>query len=155
MPPCATCNKTGDCVHPKTTTTRPKVLFVVTSHDQLGSTDRKTGWYLVRSSIYLSYPKTLTTAKPEGAHPYEVLIPHVDITWASPKGGRSPLDPMSEAVSETDTVTQAFLKRDEQTWRVTEKLETFLGRAGEFAAVFYVGGWGRECALGLGGWWRS
>jgi hypothetical protein len=48
--------------------------------------------------------------KPEGAHPYEVLVPHVDITWASPKGGRATLDPVSESVSKDDLVTQAFLK---------------------------------------------
>lgn len=68
---------------------RPKVLLVVTSHDKLGNTDRRTDWYLVyfpmSNHILL---KTLTNyIKPEGAHPYEVLAPHVDITWASPKGG--------------------------------------------------------------------
>ncbi|CZR66668.1 related to NonF protein, involved in nonactin biosynthesis [Phialocephala subalpina] len=91
---------------------RPKVLFVVTSHDKLG------------------------------AHPYEVLAPHVDIIWASPKGGESPLDPMSAQVADDDLVTKKFLTRDEKTWKITEKLEMFLGRAEEFAAVFYVGGWG-------------
>lgn len=51
---------------------------------------------------------------------------------------------MSEVVPESDVVTHAFLKRDEKTWRETEKLENFLGRAAEFEAVFYVGGWGRK-----------
>jgi hypothetical protein len=48
---------------------------------------------------------------------------------------------MSEQVSKDDAATQKFLQRDESTWRVTEKLENFLGRADEFAVVFYVGGW--------------
>lgn len=51
---------------------------------------------------------------------------------------------MSEVVPESDTITHGFLKRDESTWRETEKLANFLGRASEFEAVFYVGGWGRE-----------
>jgi hypothetical protein len=51
---------------------------------------------------------------------------------------------MSEQVSKDDAATQKFLQRDESTWRATEKLENFLGRADEFAVVFYVGGWGRE-----------
>jgi hypothetical protein len=102
------------------------------------------GKFPVTASILFTSPSYPTLPKPEGAHPYEVLIPHVDIIWASPKGGRSPLDPMSEQVPDTDTVTHNFLKRDESTWRTTAKLETFLGRASEFEAVFYVGGWGRE-----------
>lgn len=50
---------------------------------------------------------------------------------------------MSKSVSKDDLVTQDLLKRDESTWRATEKLENFLGRAEELAAVFDVGGWGR------------
>jgi hypothetical protein len=76
-------------------TTKPKVLFVMTSHDKLGNTDRKIGWYLVSILEYaLGHDEEipLTIQKPEGAHPYEILAPHTDITWASPKGGRSPLD---------------------------------------------------------------
>ncbi|KAK5046193.1 hypothetical protein LTR84_008650 [Exophiala bonariae] len=103
---------------------RPKVLFVVTSHDQLGNTGRKTGWYL-----------------PEGAHPHEVLAPYADIIWASPKGGITPLDPMSDQVDDDDLLTRNFLLKKES-WRSSEKLANFLGRADEFEAVFYVGGWG-------------
>ena len=76
-----------------------------------------------------------------------MLAPHTNITWASPKGGKAPLDPMSKDVSKDDVVTQNFLKRDESTWKITEKLDNFLGRANEFAAIFYVGGWGRKCRL--------
>lgn len=37
-----------------------------------------------------------------------------------------------------------FLENQKELWEQTEKLETFLGRAGEFDAIFYVGGLGRE-----------
>jgi hypothetical protein len=64
-----------------------KVLMVITSHDQLGNTGRKTGFWLE-----------------ELAAPYYVFKDAgVEITLASPKGGRPPLDPKSnEPASRTD-----------------------------------------------------
>ncbi len=56
-----------------------KVLMVITSHDQLGNTGRKTGFWLE-----------------ELAAPYFVFKDSgAEITLASPKGGRPPLDPKS------------------------------------------------------------
>src|SRR5207249_12181092 len=56
-----------------------KVLMVITSHDQLGNTGRKTGFWLE-----------------ELAAPYYVFKDSgADVTLASPKGGRPPLDPKS------------------------------------------------------------
>jgi hypothetical protein len=52
---------------------------------------------------------------------------------------------MSEEVSKDGVLTHNFLRRDESTWKITQKLEDFLGRANEFEAIFYVGGWGHEC----------
>ncbi|TAQ86310.1 hypothetical protein B7494_g5366 [Chlorociboria aeruginascens] len=104
---------------------QPKVLFVLTSHDKLGDTGNPTGWYL-----------------PEFAHPYTVLEPHASITIASPKGGVAPLDPASVEPFEDDAVSVAFLREKEALWSQTERLEEFLGRAGEFDALFYVGGHG-------------
>merc|ERR1712098_482890 len=89
---------------------QPKVLFVLTSHDQMGNTGKPTGWYL-----------------PEFAHPYHVL---------------SPLDPSSVEASKEDDVSVKFLKENENLWKQTEKLDSFLGRAGEFDAIFFVGGHG-------------
>jgi putative intracellular protease/amidase len=103
----------------------PKVLFVLTSHDQMGNTGNPTGWYL-----------------PEFAHPYEVLAPHAEITIASPKGGKAPLDPSSVEAFKEDKISSKFLKEKTALWENTEKLEKFLGRAGEFDAIFYVGGHG-------------
>jgi len=103
----------------------PKVLFVLTSHSTLGTTGKPTGWYL-----------------PEFAHPYAILSPHVSISVASPRGGEAPLDPGSVEASTGDVVSEGFLERQGALWKKTEKLESFLGRAGEFDAVFYVGGHG-------------
>src|SRR4051812_35038998 len=56
-----------------------KILMVLTSHDQLGNTGRKTGFWLE-----------------ELAAPYFIFREAgVDITLASPKGGQPPLDPKS------------------------------------------------------------
>ncbi|CAG8971904.1 hypothetical protein HYALB_00007820 [Hymenoscyphus albidus] len=104
---------------------QPKVLFVLTSHDKMGDTGKPTGWYL-----------------PEFAHPYEILAPHVSITVASPKGGAAPLDPASVDASKVDPISVNFLKERESLWKQTNKLSSFLGRAGDFDAIFFVGGHG-------------
>src|SRR5947209_13854822 len=71
-----------------------KVLIVVTSHDQLGNTGRKTGFWLE-----------------ELAAPYYVFKDAgVEITLASPKGGRPPLDPMSNEPENRTDVTLRFEK---------------------------------------------
>jgi len=103
----------------------PKVLFVLTSHDQMGNTGNPTGWYL-----------------PEFAHPYDVLKDYADITIASPKGGAAPLDPSSVDASKDDKLSVNFLKNNEALWKNTEKLDKFLGHAGEYEAIFFVGGHG-------------
>ena len=71
-----------------------KILIVLTSHDRLGDTGRKTGFWLE-----------------ELAAPYYVFREAgVEITLASPKGGQPPLDPKSnEADFQTDD-TRRFEK---------------------------------------------
>ncbi|KXG46062.1 ThiJ/PfpI [Penicillium griseofulvum] len=103
----------------------PKVLVVLTSHDKIDATGKPTGWYL-----------------PEFAHPHEVLHKQVSLTIASPKGGEAPLDPSSVKMSESDPVAQKFLKEQKALWSNTHKLADMLPRAGEFDAIFYVGGHG-------------
>ena len=65
-----------------------KILMVLTSHDELGDTGRKTGFWLE-----------------ELAAPYYVFKDAgAEITLASPKGGQPPLDPKSdEPASQTET----------------------------------------------------
>ncbi|KAI9807161.1 MAG: hypothetical protein M1825_005879 [Sarcosagium campestre] len=105
--------------------TKPKVLIVLTSHNQLGDTGKPTGWYL-----------------PEFAHPYYALEPHADIVIASPKGGEAPLDQGSVEAFKSDKLSVDFLENKNSLWKNTEKISSFLGRADEFAALFYVGGHG-------------
>jgi putative intracellular protease/amidase len=103
---------------------KPSILFVLTSHNKLGSLDKPTGWYL-----------------PELAHPYHVLRNKATITVASPKGGEAPLDPASIEAGKDD-VSVAFLNNDSAVWKNTQKLADFKGKANDFDAIFYVGGHG-------------
>ncbi|EGS21780.1 putative heat shock protein [Thermochaetoides thermophila DSM 1495] len=102
----------------------PKVLVVLTSHDKLGDTGKPTGWYL-----------------PELAHPYSILASHgFDFDFASPKGGPAPVDPAS--VENADEESKAFYAKNSSLWEDTAPLQSFLGRADEYAALFYPGGHG-------------
>ena len=120
---------------------QPKVLFVLTSHNKLGNSDKPTGWYLVRPPPML-FPPALTLPQPEFAHPYHVLAPHAQIVVASPHGGEAPLDPGSVEAFKADSISQDFLQNHESAWKETQKLSSFLGHAGEYAAIFFVGGHG-------------
>ena len=103
-----------------------KILIVLTSHDQLGDTGKKTGFWLE-----------------EFAAPYYVLKDAgAALTLASPKGSQPPLDPKSEMPEfqteltkrfRTDTAAQAELAN-------TKKLADV--SADDFDAVFYPGGHG-------------
>jgi putative intracellular protease/amidase len=103
-----------------------KILMVLTSHDQLGNTGRKTGFWLE-----------------EFAAPYFVFRDAgVDLTLASPKGGQPPLDPKSD-LPENQTPAMARFKQDEtaqQALAHTARLEDV--KAEDFDTVFYSGGHG-------------
>ncbi|MBC7719581.1 MAG: type 1 glutamine amidotransferase domain-containing protein [Chitinophagaceae bacterium] len=103
-----------------------KILMVLTSHDQLGNTGKKTGFWLE-----------------EFAAPYYVFKDAgADVTLASPKGGQPPLDPTSDAPDAQTAATERF-KHDtaaQQALGHTAKLSGML--AGNFDAVFYPGGHG-------------
>lgn len=103
-----------------------KILMVLTSHDQLGNTGRKTGLWLE-----------------EFAAPYYVFKDAgVQITLASPKGGQPPIDPKSD-LPKNQTEAMKRFKQDEQTKKVfsnTSKLADM--KAEDFDTVFYPGGHG-------------
>ena len=103
-----------------------KILQVLTSHDQLGNTGRKTGFWLE-----------------EGAAPYFVFTDAgVDLTLASPKGGQPPIDPKSD-LPENQTPAMARFKKDEKALEAfanTVKLADV--KAEDFDTVFYTGGHG-------------
>ena len=103
-----------------------KILMVLTSHDQLGTTGRKTGFWLE-----------------EFAAPYFVFRDAgVDLTLASPKGGQPPLDPKSD-LPESQTPAMTRFKKDEaaqQALANTRRLADV--KAEDFDTVFYPGGHG-------------
>ena len=103
-----------------------KILMVLTSHDRLGDTGRKTGFWLE-----------------EFAAPFYALkdAGH-DITLASPKGGQPPLDPKSDEPDAQTDATRRFRADSDAQARLasTERLESV--RSADFDAVFYPGGHG-------------
>lgn len=103
-----------------------KILMVLTSHDQLGDTGHKTGFWLE-----------------EFAAPYYALKDAgAEIVIASPKGGQPPLDPKSDAEDAQSEDTRRF-KADagaQALLATTQKLADV--RAEDFDAVFYPGGHG-------------
>jgi putative intracellular protease/amidase len=103
-----------------------KILMVLTSHDQLGNTGRKTGFWLE-----------------EFAAPYFVFRDAgVELTLASPKGGQPPVDPKSDLL-ENQTEAMARFKKDagaQQALSKTVKLADV--EADDYDSIFYVGGHG-------------
>ncbi len=103
-----------------------KILMVLTSHDQLGNTGIRTGFWLE-----------------EGAAPYFVFRDAgVQLTLASPKGGQPPIDPKSDR-PENQTPAQARFRKDGEAQRAfanTVRLADM--KAEDFDTVFYPGGHG-------------
>ena len=103
-----------------------KILMVLTSHDELGTTGKKTGFWLE-----------------ELAAPYYAFLDAgAEITLASPKGGQPPLDPKSdEPDSQTDETRRFHADSAAQAVLAsTVKLDTVDQAA--FDAIFYPGGHG-------------
>ena len=104
----------------------PKILMVLTSHDQLGNTGAKTGFWLE-----------------EFAAPYYVFKDAgADVTLASPRGGQPPLDPKSDDPGAQTDATRRF-KADAAAQKLlagTERLANV--KASDYDAVFYPGGHG-------------
>jgi putative intracellular protease/amidase len=103
-----------------------KVLIVLTSHDKLGDTGQKTGFWLE-----------------EFASPYyHFKDAGVQVTLASPKGGQPPLDPKSnEAGFQTDQ-THRFDADQEAQNELANTLKLADMKAEDYDAVFYPGGHG-------------
>jgi hypothetical protein len=75
------------------------------------------------------------------------LGPHFDLVTASPKGGETFIDPTSIELWKDDAWLMGFKDTQQKMWTETEKLDTFLGRAKEFIAIFYIGGFGRKFSI--------
>jgi putative intracellular protease/amidase len=103
-----------------------KILMVMTSHDQLGNTGKKTGFWLE-----------------EFAAPYFTFLDAgVDITVCSPKGGQPPVDPKSDTPEGKTELTERF-KADAAAQRVLATTAALADmKAEDYDAVFYPGGHG-------------
>ena len=99
-----------------------KVLIVLTSHDRLGDTGKKTGYYL-----------------PEASHPHHVFTQAgYDVDFVSPKGGTPPMDgaDLSDPLNRAFVENPAVMSKVEQSMRPTDVDPT------AYAAIFYAGGHG-------------
>ena len=103
-----------------------RILMVLTSHDQLGDTDRKTGFRLE-----------------EFAAPYYVFgdAGH-EITLASPKGGQPPVDPTSALPQMQTDATRRFEADDAAKAALAATVRLSEVDPAQFDAVFYPGGHG-------------
>ena len=103
-----------------------KILMVLTSHDQLGNTGRKTGFWLE-----------------EFAAPYFVFRDAgVQLTLASPKGGQPPIDPKSDLPeNQTDAMTR-FKKDPAAQQALSQTIKLADVKAEDYDSIFYVGGHG-------------
>jgi putative intracellular protease/amidase len=103
-----------------------KVLIVLTSHDQLGNTGRKTGFWLEE----LAAPF------------YAFQEAGAEMMLASPKGGQPPLDPKSdEPVFQTD-LTRRFNADEDAKARLANTVRLDSVTQADFDTVFYPGGHG-------------
>jgi putative intracellular protease/amidase len=103
-----------------------KVLMILTSHEKLGDTGKKTGFWLE-----------------EFAAPYYVLLDAgAQITLASPAGGQPPLDPQSDVPDAQTKATQRFKKDDAAQRALGNTTRLADVDADGFDAVFFPGGHG-------------
>ena len=103
-----------------------KILMVITSHDQLGNTGRKTGFWLE-----------------ELAAPYFVFKDSgAEVTLASPKGGRPPLDPKSNEPEFRTDLTRRFEKDAAAEAQLDKTVRLDSVKQQDFDTVFYPGGHG-------------
>lgn len=103
-----------------------KILFVLTSHDRLGDTGHKTGFWLE-----------------EFAAPYYVFKDAgAAITLASPAGGQPPLDPKSDEPDAQTATTERFRQDVQAQAALAATVPLAQVDAADFDAVFYPGGHG-------------
>lgn len=107
-------------------TAMKNILFVLTSHEDLGDTGEKTGFWVE-----------------EFAAPYYLLKDKgVQITLASPNGGQPPIDPKSETEDFQTPATERFYNDQETQEKLANTLKLAEVKQEDFDAVFYPGGHG-------------
>jgi len=102
------------------------ILFVLTSHDKLGDTGKKTGFWVE-----------------EFANPYYTLLDKgANITIATPKGGAAPIDPSSDSPDASTEDTDRFNSDAEARAHIANTKVLADINPDDFDAVFYPGGHG-------------
>lgn len=103
-----------------------KILMILTSHDQLGNTGRKTGFWLE-----------------EFAAPYFTFTDAgAEVTIASPKGGQPPLDPKSNEPEFQTELTHRFERDPDAQRALANTIELRTVSLADYDTVFYTGGHG-------------
>jgi len=103
-----------------------KILFVVTSHDELGNTGKKTGLWI--EEFAAPYYKFLDLGK--------------EIVVASPKGGQAPIDPKSDLPENKTEATKRYYSDKETQDKLSNTVMLSTVSADDFDAIFYPGGHG-------------
>lgn len=102
------------------------ILMVLTSHDQLGDTGKKTGFWVE-----------------EFAAPYYAFIDAgVNVTLAAPKGGQAPIDPTSTLVDFQTAATERYDNDDVAQAKIANTVTLSSLNEADFDGVFYPGGHG-------------
>lgn len=103
-----------------------KILMVLTSHDTLGNTGKKTGFWL-----------------DEFAAPFYVFKDAgAELTLASPKGGQPPVDPASTVPDALTDETRRFRSDDAAQRQLADTVKLSDIQGGDYDAIFYPGGHG-------------
>ena len=103
-----------------------KVLIVLTSHDELGNSGKKTGFWIE-----------------EFAAPYYAFLEAgISVSLASPKGGQPPIDPKSNEPSSQTPSTLRFMADGDLQKMLSHTKKLTEVSADDFDAVFYPGGHG-------------
>ena len=102
-------------------TAMKKILFVVTSHSELGNTGKKTGFYFS-----------------EVAHPYYVLSRDYEIDIVSPKGGAAPY----EGLEASDTISMNLYNQPDFRSKISNTLTPAQINPADYCAIYYAGGHG-------------
>ena len=101
-----------------------KVLIVVTSHSQMGTTTEKTGYWLG-----------------EVTHPYKELVDAgIEVEIASIAGGKAPVDERS--LADADTINQWFIADSKHNTKLQQTLKLADLKASDYKAVLFAGGHG-------------
>lgn len=103
-----------------------KILFVVTSHDELGNTGKKTGLWIE-----------------EFAAPYYTFHDlGKEIVIASPKGGQAPIDPKSDLPENRTEATKRYYSDRETQNKLSNTVPLSSVSESDFDTIFYPGGHG-------------